>query len=486
MRPSRSFIPLSSAAAPFAGLLAVMHFLACCGSTTLQAQDPTPIRTAIVAGPDGFDLEWNPSGEGEAYTVQVRDWLTGRPWLPAPLDRPWPIDATRVTLPLGTGLGSQFYRVLAVPPTERGKLLSTSSLGSLSTLQVNFLLQLGGIPVAAQYGVEVVKIGYETVDPWGGRTLATGVLAVPQGAPGLLPIVSYQHGTVMATNDVPSADLAQRIPGIGFASQGYAAVLPDFLGLGDSPGFHPYHHARSEATAAVDLLRAARAWCATAGVALGAELFLCGYSQGGHATMALHRELEAYHPDEFTVTASAPMAGAHDLSGITLDDFLSGRELPNPYYVAYLLAAYQEVYDLLDAWSDWLQSPYDEDLPPLLAARASGGDINRAMPSDITQLLHPETLAALLIDPEHPLRRALRDNDVHQWLPRAPIRMFHCQADADVPYLNSVKARDTMLALGATAVEWVDPQPTASHSECILPAFLATLDWFEALRHSDP
>ena len=39
------------------------------------------------------------------------------------------------------------------------------------------------------------------------------------------------------------------------------------------------------------------------------ELFLLGYSEGGYATMALHRELQQFHSDEFTVTASAPMAG---------------------------------------------------------------------------------------------------------------------------------------------------------------------------------
>ncbi len=44
------------------------------------------------------------------------------------------------------------------------------------------------------------------------------------------------------------------------------------------------------------------------------ELFLTGYSQGGHATLALHKYLET-DPElrrRFTVTASLPMAGPHD------------------------------------------------------------------------------------------------------------------------------------------------------------------------------
>jgi len=79
-----------------------------------------------------------------------------------------------------------------------------------------------------------------------------------------------------------------------FATTGYAAVVPDYLGLGDSPGLQLYHHARSEATACVDLLRAARTWCASNNVELNDQLFLAGYSHGGHVTMALHRELEPF------------------------------------------------------------------------------------------------------------------------------------------------------------------------------------------------
>ena len=43
-----------------------------------------------------------------------------------------------------------------------------------------------------------------------------------------------------------------------FAAFGYVVCAPDFVGLGDSPGVHPYVHAKTEASAAIDMLRAAR------------------------------------------------------------------------------------------------------------------------------------------------------------------------------------------------------------------------------------
>jgi hypothetical protein len=83
--------------------------------------------------------------------------------------------------------------------------------------------------------------------------------------------------------------------------------------------------------------------------------------------MALHRELERYHTNEFTVTASAPMAGPYDMSGVELNDILSPRCPPNPYYAAYVLVAYQSVYSLTPGWSDLLVPPYDTTLPPLVS-----------------------------------------------------------------------------------------------------------------------
>jgi hypothetical protein len=217
---------------------------------------------------------------------------------------------------------------------------------------------------------------------------------------------------------------------------------------------------------------------------LSEQLFLCGYSQGGHAAMALHRDLEAYHSDEFTITASAPMAGAYDLSGVTADDILAGRPMPNPYYFAYLLASYQEVYRLTNSLAALLREPYDTTLPPLLNGAASGGDINAAMPARATLVLKPEVLAAFETNPRHRLRLALQDNDVYDWTPRAPLRMYHCAGDQDVIFLNSIAALASFYRRGAAHVELIDPLPTGDHGACTVPSFLAVKEWFDTFRQN--
>jgi hypothetical protein len=434
---------------------------------------------------DALALSWTAAGPGTAYTVQARETLGESLWLSPPAPHPWPIPGTAWVDARGGVEPTRFYRVLAVPAAERGKLLAATPTGMLTTANISNFLSIAGVRgIEPQYDVQLYKIVYESVGPWGAHTRASGVLALPQGASGALPLVSYQHGTLVQTNEAPSISVnsSELLIGVVFATTGYAAVLPDYLGLGDSEGLHPYHHARSEATACVDLLRAARGYCAARGVALSGKLFLCGYSQGGHVTMALHRELETFHTNEFPLTASAPMAGAYDLSGVTADDFLSGRPQPNPYYFAYLLAAYQEVYHLAPTLADLLATPYDTTLPPLLRGSATGGQINAAMPSDPALILKPEYLTAFRSQPHHPMRQALRDNDLLAWTPRAALRMFHCQGDRDVVFANSQVALASFHARGATHVQLIDPLPTANHGGCVLPSLLQAKAWFDALR----
>lgn len=452
------------------------------GSPLLGA-DPDSFRVNSVDRVGGqLTIHWNDAGTGVMYSVQSRQSLAEGIWLTRSQQRPWPTPALKWELDLEEEPDHSFYRVLAVPAATRGELISITALPSLSLFEIGFLFGAAGIPVVPQYPVDAYKIVYQTIDPWGGRTQASGAFLLARNPGAVSPLVSYQHATPIRTNNVPSANLIERIPGVGFATLGYAVAMPDYLGLGDSPGFHPYHHAQSQATACVDLLRAVRVWCSDNEIPLNDKLFLTGYSQGGHATLALQRELETYHPDEFSVTASAPMAGAYDLSGVTATDLLSGRSIPNPAYLLYQVAAYQAVYGLADSLPALLDTPYDTTLPPLLNGDADIEQINQAMPASPIEIFQPEVLATIQSDANHPLRLALRDNDLIRWTPVAPTRLYHCPEDVDVLHANSVAARDAFHARGATHVELIEPDPIADHGGCILPAFLLARDWFDSLK----
>ncbi|MCX8109248.1 MAG: hypothetical protein N3G20_10635 [Verrucomicrobiae bacterium] len=428
-------------------------------------------------------LGWTDPWGKQAYTVQIWDgngapfWLVPRASVPWPISEPTWQDSC-VCEP------KRFYRVIAVPKTDRGRLLQNVFLGSYTAFQINIALWMAGIPLTVSHDVDVYKLLYQTIDPVGAPTFASGALVIPKSAGVTWPLLSYQHGTVARKDEAPSAvGSSEQWLGVIFAACGYVTALPDYLGLGDSPGIQLYHHASSEATAAVDMLRATRTFCATKGILLNNQLFLAGYSQGGHATMALHRELEEYHSREFGLTASAPMAGAYDLSGVTTEDALSGRPMPNPHYFALLFAGYQSVYRLSASLADILAPPYDTLLPPLLDGYHSGSEINSIMPRDITKVLRPDYLERLRRDPNHPLRLALKDNDLYRWTPRAPMRLYHCAGDSDVIFANSQVALACFHARGATHVTLVDPNSSAGHGSCAQPAFLMAKRWFDSFRN---
>ena len=91
------------------------------------------------------------------------------------------------------------------------------------------------------------------------------------------------------------------------AGGGFIYVAPDYLGLGDSTvPRHRYFHAATEASSAADLLGASREVLTSLRVHRSGELFTFGFSQGGHAAMALHRVLDHRRVD---VTATATVAG---------------------------------------------------------------------------------------------------------------------------------------------------------------------------------
>jgi hypothetical protein len=445
------------------------------------APDLTITNVSRAGG--GFVLEWTAADPGLAYVVETRESLADGLWLHAPANDPWPTPWARWLDLRAPTAPACFFRVLAVPAAERGKILSAMRLDVMNRATIQYFFNEAQIPLTPLYDVAIHKLVYETITPACARTWASGVLMLPVGLATPLPLATYQHGTIVRTNDAPSAGTGEEaFVGIAFATTGYAGLVPDYLGLGDSLGLHPYQHARSEATACVDLLRAARTFCATNGTGLNGQLFLCGYSQGGHATMALHRELETYHTNEFAITASAPMAGAYDMSGVTTDDILSGRLPPNPYYFAYVLAAYQSIYALAPTFADLLAPPYDTTLPPLFQGNSSGSQINAAMPARPTLILKPSYLTAFQSQPNHPLRAALRDNDLYAWTPRAPLRMYHCAGDRDVLKANSVVALQSFHSRGATHVQLIDPLPSGDHGACAMPTLLSAKAWFDSLR----
>jgi len=403
----------------------------------------------------------------------------------------WPSPFTNWTDAPLTLRAPRFYRVIAetMPELQRGKVLTNAVTVRLSTntlRQIMFDWSISAF-VTPKFAVNRLKFTYETSDPFGFPILASALLLFPQAAAGPMPLVTVQHGSIGLKSSATSLNYDSWEYGFAaaFATLGYVAVVPDYIGLGDSPGYQAYLHAKTEATSVVDALRAARILCVDRQLSLNGQLFLFGYSQGGHATMATHRELETHHTNEFTVTASAPAAGAYDLGGVTVDSVLENpTSYPSPWYFAQLVAAFLPIYNLAGTLEELLAEPYRRTLPPVLDGFHSGADIAAVMPSDMLKILRPDFQSDFRTNATNPLRLALKDNDLYHWTPKAPIRIFQCSGDRDVVPANATVAYESFTNRGACCVEVIDPgaPQKLDHGGCFIPSFRAAMAWFQTLK----
>lgn len=367
----------------------------------------------------------------------------------------------------------------------RGEIISSQLLHAYTIEQTDSVLAAYDpdlLTYPNDYPIEIYRVIYKTIDAFGNETQASGAVVLPVTGSSAFPNCIYEHGTVMMRYDVPSYESDELILGIIYACAGYIMSLPDYLGMGDSPGPHLYCHAKTEATASVDLLRAAKTLSAEKNVLYNDQLFIFGYSQGGHAAMATTREIQLYHSDEFTITASAPMSGPYDMSGAQTDYVLSDEPYGAPFYLPYLMFAYNEVYKMYDSPSDYLISPYDVSLPPLFDGEHEGWEVDAIMPSVPKNIIKPEVLQDFLSNENNPFRIALRDNDLTNWTPEVPLMMFYCTADELVNYENAINAQDIFMSNGCTSSTLYQPSPSASHTSCAEPCFIFARIWFDGLK----
>jgi hypothetical protein len=138
------------------------------------------------------------------------------------------------------------------------QLISYDLIGEFTPSQIDSIYFANGIPsfvLPSTYTVGVYKVYTIHLMRIVSQSLLQVLFLFPSIHPVKFQLASYQHGTVLNKEEVPSRFAGgEVIIGLSMATDGYAVCMPDYLGLGDSPGLHPYVHAETEARAVADLL----------------------------------------------------------------------------------------------------------------------------------------------------------------------------------------------------------------------------------------
>lgn len=362
------------------------------------------------------------------------------------------------------------------------------------------LLQFAGDPVC---GVDVHQLRYRTVDEDDEPTTASGVLMIPTGSgeecSGERPMLLYAHGTAIEQTlnlaDVEAENSFEaRYLAVAFAARGYIVVAPNYVGYDTSDSDdHSYLVADQSAKDMIDALTAARTALPTSSASetVGSEqLFITGYSQGGHVAMATHRAMQE---EGQSVTASAPMSGPYALSAFGDAVFFGQVNARAPIVMTFLLTAYEDAYDdIYDEEEEVFEAAYAEDIDDLLPGPRSRSELfdQGLLPRDqlfsdtppdpiyapYTPATEPAEFAdifALGFGPDHllrndfrlaylqdaeanpdggfpdtttaeppenpafPFRVALKRNDLRNWTPEAPVFLCAGNGDPTVFFFNT-------------------------------------------------
>ncbi len=366
-----------------------------------------------------------------------------------------------------------------------GMLVSDTVVGHYDTAFVRLIVRgIEGVGrVTLRYDVAAVRLVYLTRDAEGKVVPASGLLVVPE-CTGSFPLLSVQHGTVARRENVPSQDplLNEGVVSLITGSEGYVTLIPDYLGLGVSREMHPYLMRDVLSGNVTDMIMAVLEYIRGRGLTIDGTLYLAGYSEGGYVTMAVHRAMELYGaPGGLEVMASAPMAGSYDLK-LTVDTILSYGVYRSPAFIAYTLCAYDRFYHW-NRLAAIFRAPYAAMIPGLFDGAHTIGEINNRLPVQIDSLLRGDFTAAYEAGGTPWLTEVLQANSLLDWVPAAPVRLYHGDRDMTVPYWNAVKAKEELLRLGGKEVTLVTIEG-GNHDSSVTPSFIGAVHWFDSLRNA--
>jgi pimeloyl-ACP methyl ester carboxylesterase len=339
--------------------------------------------------------------------------------------------------------------------------VSSDLYGSYSEVYINTMLgyavqtypELSDLQPFIADGVNVYKLVY-TTEVKGKSIEASGLVSVPE-TPGEYPVLSFQNGTNTVFDNCPSED-----PGDYFyqlveyiASMGFVVVIPDYPGFGSSSEIpHPYLIAEPTTRSIVDMFRAVNEAGDSkfTGITIKNEYYLLGYSQGGWATMTLHKALELDYPDEFNLAGSVCGAGPYNLYNLFLG-MINTATYPMPSYLGYIINAYSAYDQFTNPVSDLLNEPYASSLGSLYNGTLSLDEINDQLTTSMPGLFKQEFISGFASSPAYStVRDALINNSVDAWNTGKPLFLVHGDADTHVSITTTETIYNALMNAGTS------------------------------------
>lgn len=334
----------------------------------------------------------------------------------------------------------------------------------------------------AKNAVKLYRITYPSVIPEQNNrpTLASGLIAIPEVAEKNLPVISYQHGTAMEKDLVPSfpeKSFETRLMIAQFAAQGYVVFGADYFGLGLSKEKDGYMVIGSQQQACIDMYEVTKLILPKIGITPTA-FFLTGWSQGGVVTMTFLERLERSNTK---VTAAATVAAQCD-GYVMLNGFMSfPRKIDGSWVSAMFMLtvfSFEEYYQI----PGLAQGFFTPEMYPI-AKRVYEKDSTlkpEEFPTDLRKLIRKE-----FFDPVYFRNSAygklMSEMHPYRWVIESPVRMYYGEIDESLTNGLAQLPSDYQKAMGNNKVNAISLGTDANHRIAFARAVPQWKSWFDQL-----
>jgi pimeloyl-ACP methyl ester carboxylesterase len=416
-----------------------------------------------------------------------------------PARNAWAKDIGRVQFrKIGTKSASELNAALK-QPTDYG--ISTYDVFNENNVAPNFQDSLG-----ANNGVKFYRLIYRTFAPETGRhKRVSGLLAIPKVEDSKLPMISWQHGTILDPKDAPSMlvnrDRIVTGPGgiprsaetlfnvVRLSGNGYILSAADYIGNGRSKATQAYAVKDATNQTIGDMLKASNAVVSRLGYRTD-KLMLNGWSQGGLNTQWLGSKLQ--NSTNAPVRMSAVSAPS-DLAAVL--SYWTNDYPGNPPWLTSLtpliLGSYQKYYGIKDLMAKAVKPKYLETAHKIYQKKIDWSQVEE--PKDGEGLLglpsRPrDMLTGAFLDEfdagKGKFYRMAAENTTLEGRFSEPSRFYGGDADTVVPTWSSITLPvEHQQQLGSDLATGINVGPDATHRGTFLDSLFGTqsiLPWFNA------
>ncbi|MDC8002492.1 lipase family protein [Aureisphaera galaxeae] len=313
----------------------------------------------------------------------------------------------------------------------------------------------------------------------GTEKMLSGIVLIPHEKEAPLPILLYCHGTLFNKEDAPSRwDSAVQLEAIP-AMEGYITFIPDYLGYGSTRDEVPAYFDQEITTQTIlDILPHGLNYLDNCGIAYRNDLYILGYSQGGHAAISVLKNMEEENATNLEVKAATSIAAPFKLKE-NVNHILEKDVFPATAYVSYLFASLNH-YQWHRKPNEFFQGASLDFIEKQLAGTVTLSKMARNQSDTISHLMNKDFLEDYLGDGELLLKQSLERNSNFDFTPKSPLLVIHSRKDEVVPFSTSYNTWNQWIDRGADKEHIrFHALENENHSETAFEGILLGLDFFQ-------